>query len=187
MQELGQNQKSRVSSGAPNSGGQLVAEREDMEIVFVHWRILKGREEKFLDYWKTGLPVNDRKGLVGEFLSQPSGHEKYNWITWDLRSSSGETTFINVGMWADPDEFHDQIGRYFNPVGGKLCRSKQQQHIAWENYILFLASIRSSFISTVKLFYTFLLNKMPNLVRNQGWLRHQTGYCLSVSKIQRRL
>jgi hypothetical protein len=120
MQKLGEGQKCEFASSDANSTGDLVAEREDMEIVFVHWRILKGREEKFLDYWKTGLPVNDRKGLVGEFLSQPSGHEKYNWITWDLRSSSEETTFINVGMWADPDEFHDQIGRYFNPAGGKL-------------------------------------------------------------------
>ena len=51
-----------------------------MEIVFVHWNIVKGREEEFKQYWKSGLPVNDRTGLVGEFLSQPSGHGKYDWV-----------------------------------------------------------------------------------------------------------
>ena len=43
-------------------------------------------------------PVNDRTGLVGEFLSQPTGHEKYDWVTWDLRSTGTSTIFINVGL-----------------------------------------------------------------------------------------
>ena len=91
-----------------------------MEIVFVHWNIVKGREEEFKQYWKSGLPVNDRTGLVGEFLSQPSGHEKYDWVTWDLRSTDVSTIFINVGLWKDAEAFHLQIGQYFNPQKGKL-------------------------------------------------------------------
>jgi len=30
------------------------------------------------------------------------------------------TRFINVGLWADAEAFHDQIGKYFNPAGGLL-------------------------------------------------------------------
>ena len=43
-----------------------------------------------------------------------------SWITWDRRGEGEVTRFINVGLWADAQEFHAQIGRYFNPAGGKL-------------------------------------------------------------------
>ena len=46
-----------------------------MVIVLVYWKIKKGCEEAFKTHWRSGLPVNDRSGLVGEFLSQPTGHE----------------------------------------------------------------------------------------------------------------
>lgn len=91
-----------------------------MVIVFVHWQITKEREKEFFEHWKSGLPVNDRAGLVGEFLCQPSGPEKYDWVTWDLRSTDTCTIFINVGMWAEAEAFHEQIGQYFNPAGSKL-------------------------------------------------------------------
>jgi hypothetical protein len=90
-----------------------------MQIVFVHWRIIPGREKEFQQHWKFGLPVNDRTGLIGEFLSEPTGHEKYDWVTWDMRSSQRCTTFINVALWKDAETFHEQIGRYFNPERGK--------------------------------------------------------------------
>jgi hypothetical protein len=94
-------------------GGQL-------EIVFVHWKILPGKEPDFKQHWRTGLPINDRRGLVGEFLSEPSGHAQYKWVNWDLRGTTEFTVFINVGLWADAESFHEQIGQYFNPAGGKL-------------------------------------------------------------------
>lgn len=86
-----------------------------MVIVLVYWKIKKGHEEVFKAQWRSGLPVNDRSGLVGEFLSQPTGHEKYSWVTWDLRGTEDYTPYINVGMWADAEEFHTQIGKYFKP------------------------------------------------------------------------
>ena len=52
-----------------------------MEVVFVHWKILNGQEEEFKRYWRSALPVGDRSGLIGEFLSEPTGHEKYDWVT----------------------------------------------------------------------------------------------------------
>jgi hypothetical protein len=89
-----------------------------MQIVFVDWLIIKGQEKKFKDYWKAALPVEDRSMMVGEFLSEPTEHEKYNWVTWDLRRDEA-TRFINIGLWASAEAFHDQIGRYFNPAKGK--------------------------------------------------------------------
>ena len=38
-------------------------------IVVVEWKIKKGREAEFLDYWSTRSTIPDRSGLIGEFLS----------------------------------------------------------------------------------------------------------------------
>src|SRR5215207_4961563 len=38
-------------------------------IVLVEWKIKKGREAEFLDYWSTQSTIPDRSGLIGEFLS----------------------------------------------------------------------------------------------------------------------
>src|ERR1041385_1218546 len=92
-----------------------------MVIVLVYWKILRGQEEDFKTYWRSAFPVKDRSGLVGEFLSEPTGHEAYPWVTADLRSGNDDfTTFINVGLWRDAETFHEQIGRYFDPARGKL-------------------------------------------------------------------
>jgi len=91
-----------------------------MEIVLVSWKIKIGQEEVFKEYWRRGIPVNDRSGLIGEFLSEPKGHGKYTWITWDLRGGEKYTPFINVGMWADAATFEEQIGKYFDPKKGPL-------------------------------------------------------------------
>ena len=90
-----------------------------MQIVFVDWLINFGQEDEFKNYWRTAVPVNDRSKMVGEFLSEPTGIEKYPWITWDLEHAEAKR-FINVGLWADADAFHEQIGRYFKPNGNKL-------------------------------------------------------------------
>ncbi len=57
--------------------------------------------------------------MVGEFLSEPTGHEKFPWVTWDLRNEEA-ARFINVGFWASAEAFHDQVGRYFDPAKGAL-------------------------------------------------------------------
>lgn len=90
-----------------------------MQIVFVDWLIKKGQESEFKSHWRSALPVNDRSMMVGEFLSEPTGHEKFPWVTWDLRDNDA-TRFINVGLWSNAEAFHEQIGRYFNPAGGLL-------------------------------------------------------------------
>jgi hypothetical protein len=70
-----------------------------MQIVLVDWFIKKGQESDFKEFWKCALPVEDRSMMVGEFLSEPRGHEKFEWVTWDLRKADA-TRFINVGLWA---------------------------------------------------------------------------------------
>lgn len=91
-----------------------------MHIILVDWKIISGREEEFKAKWRSGLPVNDRSKMIGEFLSSVSRSDRYPWITWGLAEDGRYSRFINVGLWSDADAFHDEIGRYFNPEGGKM-------------------------------------------------------------------
>jgi hypothetical protein len=89
-----------------------------LQIIFVDWLIIKGAELDFKQYWKEALPIEDRSLMVGEFLSEPDGHEEFPWVTEDLRSGDA-SRFINVGLWASAEAFHEQIARYFDPAAGK--------------------------------------------------------------------
>ena len=81
-----------------------------MRIIIVEWRIKKGCEEEFLEYWSTRSTVPDRSGLIGEFLTRAENREQYPWITWDL--DDRWTTFYNVGLWREGTDFQEQIGRF---------------------------------------------------------------------------
>src|SRR5918997_1351339 len=48
-------------------------------IVLVEWRIKKGREDEFLEYWSTKATIADRAGLIGEFLSRVEDKNQYPW------------------------------------------------------------------------------------------------------------
>jgi hypothetical protein len=78
-------------------------------IVVVEWKIKKGRECDFLNYWATRSTIPNRSGLIGEFLSEV---DQRPWISWTL----GEdwTTYYNVGIWRDAEAFQDQIGKYID-------------------------------------------------------------------------
>ncbi len=80
-----------------------------MRIIFVEWRIKKGSEEEFLEYWSTRSTVPDRSGLIGEFLNRVEGRDQYPWIIWDV--DDRWTTFYNVGLWREGADFQEQIGR----------------------------------------------------------------------------
>jgi hypothetical protein len=81
-------------------------------IVLVEWRIKKGRENEFLEYWSTRSTIPDRSGLIGEFLSRVADRKQYPWMVWDL--DRRWTTFVNVGFWRDGEAFQDQIGRFID-------------------------------------------------------------------------
>lgn len=89
-----------------------------MIIVLIKWKIENKQDQidAFLDFWKQEAIVHDRKGLVGEFLSELGSRERYDYITWDFEKPEGDiyTTFVNVAVWADADAFQEQIGQYFN-------------------------------------------------------------------------
>ena len=89
-----------------------------MIIVLIKWKI-EDKQEKldaFLGFWKQEAAVQDRKGLVGEFLSEIGSRERYDYITWDFEKPEGDAykIFVNVATWADADAFQEQIGQYFN-------------------------------------------------------------------------
>ena len=91
-----------------------------MIIVLIKWKITNKQEQidAFLDFWKQEAVIQDRKGLVGEFLSETGSRERYDYITWAFEKPKGDTykIFVNVAIWTDPDAFHKQIGQYFNDM-----------------------------------------------------------------------
>ena len=83
-----------------------------MRIVLVEWRIEKGREDEFLEYWSGRATVPDRSGLIGEFLSRVEDRAEYPWMVWEL--DEHWTTFVNVGLWREGADFQEQIGRFID-------------------------------------------------------------------------
>ena len=87
-----------------------------MIIVLIQWKIKPEPEmvKKFLEFWKKTAVIEDRRGLIGEFLSEPHSQAEFSWITWQLNGCEGKyRSFINVGYWNSAAEFHAQIGKYF--------------------------------------------------------------------------
>ena len=90
-----------------------------MVIVVIKWSIKAEMIEDFRGYWAQEARVQDRMGLVGEFLSEVGSKDDYPYITWTLDDQGGEPSqvYVNVGIWMDPVAFQDQIARYFNDDG----------------------------------------------------------------------
>ncbi len=96
---------SRLNTGA---GKTRTASATQMRIVIVEWRIRKGQEEAFLDYWSEKESIEDRSGLVGEYLSHVEDQRDCQWIT--LEFGEDWTTFVNVGFWSDAEAFRREVG-----------------------------------------------------------------------------
>ncbi len=94
--------------GQTASAGNTASAR----IVLVEWRIKKGREAEFLKYWSTRATIEDRSGLIGEFLSKVEDQRQFPWMTWSL--DRRWTTFVNVGFWREGADFQQQIGRFID-------------------------------------------------------------------------
>ena len=91
---------------------QAEQEATATRIVAVEWRIKKGQENEFLEYWSTRSTIPDRSGLVAEFLNRVESREQFPWMVWEF--NEGWTTFINVGIWREGADFHQQIGRFID-------------------------------------------------------------------------
>ena len=95
-----------------------------MIFVFIDWYIKPDMVDKFLDAWKTTLRIQDRSGLIGEFLSEPADIKAKEWITWNMQADiSADSSvkdpvpykrFINIGMWMNESSFEDAVAKYFN-------------------------------------------------------------------------
>ena len=96
-------------AGRPDvDGPSSCSNVSEMRIVLVEWRIAKGQESLFLDYWSRRETIDDRSGLIGEFLSRVEDRAQFPWMTCEL--SSDWTCFVNVGLWRDADAFQAEIG-----------------------------------------------------------------------------
>ncbi|MCA0344322.1 MAG: hypothetical protein LCH99_31975 [Proteobacteria bacterium] len=91
------------------------ADGSTMRTVVVEWKIKKGREQEFIDYWATRSTIPNRDGLIAEFLSTVDSKDKWPWINWaGPIDKPGVTTFYNVGLWRDGESFQDQIGKFID-------------------------------------------------------------------------
>ena len=91
-----------------------------MIIVLVRWKIIPDRVDDFLEFWRKVVTIENRQGLIGEFLSEPQSPEEYPWITWDIMGCEGKyRSFINVGCWVNAEEFHEQVGKYIPETPSK--------------------------------------------------------------------
>lgn len=90
-----------------------------MIIVVVHWKIRPERVGEFLEFWKSAAVVNDRKGLIAEFLSEGHSTDDFDWITWPFTGCEGlYRSFVNVGYWKSGEEFEEQVAEYFDSSAG---------------------------------------------------------------------
>ena len=90
-----------------------------MVIVLIHWKIKPDKVCDFFDFWRKIAVVQDREGLIGEFLSEGCHTSEFPWIIWDLTGCEGlYRSFINVGIWSSTQDFNEQIAKYFGDKEG---------------------------------------------------------------------
>ena len=86
----------------------------EARIVVVEWKIKKGQEQEFREYWAKKSTIPDRSGLIAEFLSGEEDRGRFPWINWAATKSDEYTVFYNVGIWRRADDFMGQIGKYID-------------------------------------------------------------------------
>lgn len=99
---------------APQAAPAIGALSTDARIIVVEWKIKKGHEQEFLDYWSTKSTIPDRSGLIAEFMSSEESRDRFPWINWAAAESPDYTIFYNVGIWRKADDFVGQIGKYID-------------------------------------------------------------------------
>ncbi len=84
-------------------------------IALIHWRIKPDGVEEFLRHWRENNQIEDRSGLIAEFLSDSLKPSDLPFITWHLdeQSLGNFRSYVTVGIWADADAFAKQIAQYF--------------------------------------------------------------------------
>ncbi len=92
-----------------------------MIIVLVDWYVDETKVGEFLKYWREQLPIHNRNGLIGEFLSEPVAMNYKPWVTWDMpqenvkeESDGNFVRIVNVGLWEDEKSFEEEVARYID-------------------------------------------------------------------------
>ena len=110
---------------APAPPSPRPVESTTTRIVVVEWRIKKGWENAFLEYWSTQSTVPDRSGLINEFLSRIESQEQFPWIVCDLNETW--STYVNVGFWRAGADFQQQLGRFIDDTEPLLAFEAQRR------------------------------------------------------------
>lgn len=100
----------------------------EARIVVVEWKIKKGHEQEFLDYWATKSTIPDRSGLIAEFMSGEESRQQFPWINWAAAESGDFTTFYNIGIWRKADDFMGQIGKYIDNKRPPMAFEADHRH-----------------------------------------------------------
>ncbi len=100
----------------------------EARIIVVEWKIKKGHEQEFLDYWATKSTIPDRTGLIAEFMSGEESREQFPWINWAAAESGDFTTFYNIGIWRKADDFMGQIGKYIDNKRPPMAFEADHRH-----------------------------------------------------------
>lgn len=110
-----------LSGAVPRAGASEFPPRSngDVRLVVVHWKVKPGREAEFLGYWSTRAAIEDRAGLICEFLCSVEDRGRFPWIT-SRALDPRWTSFFNVGLWRDTAAFQDQIGRHIDDARPSL-------------------------------------------------------------------
>jgi hypothetical protein len=143
------------SNPAPALGlNQATASAENptsIRIILVEWRIKKGRENEFLEYWSTRSTVPDRAGLIAEFLNRVESREQFPWIRWDF--DEGWTTFVTTGFWREAADFQQNFGRFIDDTKPPMefeAQRRRRVFLAPERWRIGGSSLPSSDHSNVR-------------------------------------
>jgi hypothetical protein len=89
-----------------------------MHVVLVHWRIKPDQQniQAFLKHWREENKIEDRSGLVAEFLSESISPKDFPDTTWHLdpENLGDHKSFVNVALWREAKDFDEQIARHYN-------------------------------------------------------------------------
>jgi hypothetical protein len=103
----------------------------EMMAALIHWLVKPDKRSKsaFLKHWKAKNTIGNRSGLIAEFLSNSLPIADFPYITWHLDGESlGDfTSYVTIGLWANADDFKDQIANYFNDSNPMLPFEKYRR------------------------------------------------------------
>lgn len=90
----------------------------------INWRVLPVEVDAFQLKWKTGLPLGNAKGLIGEFLSKVENASFFDGITREMEADEKDqkvswrsdqyVSYVNIGIWESTADFMAAVGKYMS-------------------------------------------------------------------------